>query len=223
MKRAVLSLLLAALLMLAAGCGVKNTPVPEDASQGVAETEQIDKEDDEMNKKIFAAIEVEGFGTIRLELYPDIAPETVRNFCYLARQGFYNGTIFHRIIEGFMIQGGDPTGTGSGGPGYVIKGEFALNGFDNPLKHTRGVISMARLSKPYDSAGCQFFIMHQDAPHLDGGYAAFGQVISGMEVVDAIASVQTGYGNRPLEEVVIKSVTITGPELPEPNKLPDIR
>lgn len=223
MKRAVLSLLLAALLMLAAGCGVKNTPVPEDASQGAAETEQIDKEDDEMNKKIFAAIEVEGFGTIRLELYPDIAPETVRNFCYLARQGFYNGTIFHRIIEGFMIQGGDPTGTGSGGPGYVIKGEFALNGFDNPLKHTRGVISMARLSKPYDSAGCQFFIMHQDAPHLDGGYAAFGQVISGMEVVDAIASVQTGYGNRPLEEVVIKSVTITGPELPEPNKLPDIR
>lgn len=222
MKKAVLSLLLAAVFMLTAGCGLKNRPAQEDEPQGAAETEQIDKEDDEMNKKIFAAIEVEGFGTIQLELYPDIAPETVRNFCYLARQGFYDGTTFHRIIQGFMIQGGDPTGTGSGGPGYVIKGEFVQNGFDNPLLHTRGVISMARLSKPYDSAGCQFFIVQQDSPHLNGGYAAFGQVISGMEVVDAIAAVATGANNRPVEPVVISSITITGPELPEPQKLPDL-
>lgn len=183
-----------------------------------------DKEDNmsaETNELI-ATIEVEGYGTIVLELYPDVAPETVRNFCSLARQGFYNGTTFHRIIKGFMIQGGDPQGTGNGGPGYVIRGEFALNGFKNDLKHTRGIISMARRSKPYDSAGSQFFIMHEDAPHLDGGYAAFGKVVSGMEVVDAIASVATDPGNRPLSPVVMKSVTVTGPELPEPEKLPEL-
>ena len=173
------------------------------------------------NEKVIATIEVEKFGTIVCELYPDIAPQTVYNFCCLARQGFYDGTIFHRVISGFMIQGGDPTGTGSGGPGYCIKGEFSLNGFENNLKHTRGVISMARRSKPLDSAGCQFFIMHVDYPSLDGSYAAFGQVISGIEVVDAIAAVKTNASNRPLEDVVIKSITIEGPEFPEPEKLPD--
>ncbi|MCH5278538.1 MAG: peptidylprolyl isomerase [Christensenellaceae bacterium] len=169
--------------------------------------------------KIIATIEMEDGGIIKLELYPDIAPQSVYNFVYLARQGFYDGLTFHRIISGFMIQGGDPKGTGTGGPGYCIKGEFAANGFDNPLKHTRGVISWARQSKPYDSAGSQFFIMHQDAPHLDGQYAAFGMVIEGMDVVDKIASVATGSQNRPIEPVVIKRITVEGPELPEPDKI----
>lgn len=176
------------------------------------------KEETEV-KNVYATIEVEGFGTIELELYPETAPQTVYNFCYLARQGFYDGTTFHRVIKGFMIQGGDPEGTGNGGPGYFIKGEFEINGFKNDLKHTRGVISMARRGDPfYNSAGSQFFIMHEDAPHLDGSYAAFGKVISGMEVVDAIASVKV-VGSRPAESVVIKSITINGPELPEPEKL----
>ncbi len=214
MKRIVCILLGLVTALVLTGCGgkkeetVQNTPIP---------AETADSGD------IRATIEVEGFGVIELELYPDIAPQTVRNFCYLARQGFYDGTTFHRIIKGFMIQGGDPTGSGSGGPGYCIKGEFELNGFTNELKHTRGVISMARLSKPLDSAGCQFFIMHEDAPHLDGAYAAFGKVLSGIEVVDAIASVKTNAAGRPYDEVVIKSITVTGPELPEPEKLPDVR
>ncbi|MCR5611028.1 MAG: peptidylprolyl isomerase [Clostridiales bacterium] len=175
-----------------------------------------------MNEKITASVEVEGFGVIGLELYPDVAPQSVNNFCSLARKGFYNGLTFHRIIKGFMIQGGDPEGTGSGGPGYSIKGEFAANGVKNDLKHERGVISMARLSMPMDSAGSQFFIMHRTAPHLDGLYAAFGRVTSGIEVVDAIANVRTGYADRPLDKVVIKSVTVEGPELPEPDKYPDV-
>jgi peptidyl-prolyl cis-trans isomerase B (cyclophilin B) len=214
----ILLILLAAAFVFTAGCTVKN-----EGSAVPGKTEDAQKEETMgpvSDEKIIATIEVENFGTIVCELYPDIAPQTVYNFCYLARQGFYNGTIFHRVISGFMIQGGDPTGTGSGGPGYCIKGEFALNGFENNLKHTRGVISMARRSQPYDSAGCQFFIMHVDYPSLDGGYAAFGQVISGIEVVDAIASVRTNASNRPLENVVIKSITIEGPELPEPEKLP---
>ena len=181
------------------------------------------KEENVNTEKVLATIVVENFGTIELELYPDVAPQSVYNFCSLARQGFYDGTTFHRIIEGFMIQGGDPTGTGSGGPGYCIKGEFNINGFQNDLKHERGVISMARLSKPYDSAGCQFFIVQKDSPHLDGSYAAFGRVLSGMDVVDAIAAVATNASGRPYEEVVIKSVTITGPDLPEPEKLPNVR
>lgn len=180
-----------------------------------------EEEMNEKDNKVYATIEVENYGKIELELYPEIAPQTVYNFCYLARQGFYNGTIFHRVIKNFMIQGGDPTGTGSGGPGYCIKGEFAQNGFQNDLKHTRGVISMARRTKPLDSAGCQFFIMHVDYPSLDGAYAAFGKVLTGMDVVDAIATTETGPGDRPVNEVVIKSITITGPELPEPEKLPD--
>ena len=154
-----------------------------------------------------AIIEVNKFGTIEVELYKDIAPLSVDNFVKLAKKGFYNGLTFHRIIKGFMIQGGCPKGNGTGGPGYCIKGEFAANGVNNPLKHTRGVISMAR-AMDYDSAGSQFFIMHQDAPHLDGQYAAFGKVIKGIEVVDAIASVKTNYYDAPLEKVVIKSMTI---------------
>ena len=154
-----------------------------------------------------AIIEVEKFGTIELELYKDVAPITVYNFVKLANKGFYNGLTFHRIIKGFMIQGGCPKGNGTGGPGYSIKGEFAANGVNNPLKHERGVISMARAMNP-DSAGSQFFIMHKAAPHLDGQYAAFGKVVSGIEVVDAIASVPTNYYDAPLEKVVIKSILI---------------
>lgn len=154
-----------------------------------------------------AIIEIEKFGTIEVELYKDIAPITVENFAKLANKGFYNGLTFHRIIKGFMIQGGCPKGNGTGGPGYQIKGEFAMNGFNNPLKHTRGVISMARAMDP-NSAGSQFFIMHQDAPHLDGQYAAFGKVIKGIEVVDAIASVQTNFYDMPLDKVIIKKISI---------------
>ena len=154
-----------------------------------------------------AIIEVEKFGTIEVELYKDVAPISVDNFVKLANKGFYNGLTFHRIIRGFMIQGGCPKGNGTGGPGYTIKGEFAANGFNNPIKHERGVISMARAMDP-NSAGSQFFIMHQTAPHLDGQYAAFGKVIKGIEVVDAIASVQTNYFDAPLQKVVIKSISI---------------
>ena len=145
--------------------------------------------------------------SLKLELYPDKAPITVDNFVSLVKQGFYDGLIFHRVISGFMIQGGDPEGTGMGGPGYQIKGEFSANGVDNDLKHERGVISMARSMRP-DSAGSQFFIMHKTSPHLDGQYAAFGKVIEGIELVDKIASVRTDYSDRPLEDQVIKSMTV---------------
>ena len=154
-----------------------------------------------------AIIEINKFGTIEVELYKDAAPITVDNFIKLVNKGFYNGLTFHRIIKGFMIQGGCPKGNGTGGPGYSIKGEFLANGVNNPLKHTRGVISMARAMDP-DSAGSQFFIMHKDAPHLDGQYAAFGKVVSGIEVVDAVASVPTNFYDMPLEKVVIKQIKI---------------
>ena len=153
-------------------------------------------------------IEMEDGGVIRLELYPDIAPITVDNFVSLVRKGFYDGLIFHRVISGFMIQGGDPKGTGMGGPGYTIKGEFRANGVVNNIKHERGVISMARSMMP-DSAGSQFFIMHADAPHLDGQYAAFGRVIEGIEEVDKIASTRTSRGDRPLNDQRMKKVTVT--------------
>ena len=213
MKKVVAMLLAAVMLSLVfIACNTESKNQDEDNQQG----ENMDK--------IIATIEMEDGGIIKLELYPDIAPQTVRNFVSLARKGFYDGLTFHRIIPGFMIQGGDPNGNGSGGPGYCIKGEFTINGFENDLKHTRGVISMARLNKPYDSAGSQFFIMHADAPHLDGAYAAFGMVIEGMDVVDRIASVDCNpMNNHPYEDVVIKSITISGPELPEPDKLEDIR
>ena len=154
-----------------------------------------------------AIIEINKFGTIKVELNKEVVPITVENFVKLANKGFYNGLTFHRVIKGFMIQGGCPKGNGTGGPGYCIKGEFSANGVNNPLKHTRGVISMARAMDP-DSAGSQFFIMHQDAPYLDGQYAAFGKVIEGIEVVDAIASVKTNYYDMPLEKVVIKQIKI---------------
>lgn len=153
------------------------------------------------------------------ELYPDVAPNTVNNFISLAKSGFYNGVIFHRVIEGFMIQGGDPRGTGTGGPGYTIRGEFKQNGFNNELKHTRGVLSMARAGHP-DSAGSQFFIMHADAPHLDGQYAAFGMVIDGMDVVDEIAKCNTDYNDKPLRDQIMEEVTVdtNGEEYDEPDK-----
>ena len=152
-------------------------------------------------------ITMENGGVIKLELYPEIAPITVENFEKLVKDGFYDGLIFHCVIRGFMIQGGCPQGTGTGGPGWQIKGEFARNGVKNDLKHTRGVISMARSMSP-NSAGSQFFIMHEDAPHLDGSYAAFGKVVEGMDVVDAIASVKTNFQDRPKVEQKIKSITI---------------
>ncbi|MCI5545889.1 MAG: peptidylprolyl isomerase [Clostridiales bacterium] len=153
-------------------------------------------------------IEMEDGGIIRLELYPDIAPITVDNFVSLVKKGFYDGLIFHRVISGFMIQGGDPKGTGMGGPGYTIKGEFRANGVVNNIKHERGVISMARSMMP-DSAGSQFFIMHADAPHLDGQYAAFGRVIEGIEEVDKIAAARTSRGDRPVTDQRMKKVTVT--------------
>ncbi len=163
--------------------------------------------------------EMENGDIMKAELYPEIAPNTVNNFISLINQGFYNGLIFHRVIKGFMIQGGDPQGTGMGGPGYGIKGEFAQNGFTNDLAHTAGVLSMARSMMP-NSAGSQFFIMHKDAPHLDGAYAAFGKITEGMDVVDKIATVNTDYSDRPMEEQKLKSVTVDtfGTEYPEPEK-----
>lgn len=152
-------------------------------------------------------IEMENGAKIKIELDRTAAPNTVNNFLSLANKGFYNGLIFHRVIPGFMIQGGCPDGTGMGGPGYSIKGEFAANGVKNPIKHKRGVISMARAMNP-NSAGSQFFIMHQDAPHLDGQYAAFGHVVEGMETVDAIAATPTNFSDRPLDPQRIKSITI---------------
>ena len=148
---------------------------------------------------------------IYLEQYPEAAPKTVSNFIELVKKGFYDGLTFHRIIKGFMIQGGCPEGTGTGGPGYHIKGEFKMNGFNNPIKHERGVISMARAQHP-DSAGSQFFIMHEDAPHLDGQYAAFGKVTEGMDVVDDIANSRTDFMDRPNEPVVIQSITVDDQE-----------
>ena len=152
--------------------------------------------------------EMQDGGKIVAELYPDIAPQSVYNFIALANAGYYDGLIFHRVIPGFMIQGGDPTGTGMGGPGYSIKGEFSANGFKkNTLKHTRGVLSMAR-SMMKDSAGSQFFVMHADAPHLDGQYAAFGKVIEGMDAVDHVAETKTGFQDRPVEDQRMKQVTV---------------
>ncbi len=165
-------------------------------------------------------IEMENGDIMKAELYPEVAPNTVNNFLSLAGKGFYDGLIFHRVIKGFMIQGGDPQGTGIGGPGYEIRGEFSQNGFQNDLKHTKGVLSMARTQVP-DSAGSQFFIMHEDSPFLDGQYAAFGMVIEGLDVVDKIASVRTDWGDRPLKEQKIKKMTVEtfGVEYPEPEKV----
>ena len=157
--------------------------------------------------KMKVQFEMENGKTMTAELYPEVAPITVENFVNLVNEGFYDGLIFHRVIEGFMIQGGDPTGTGMGGPGHQIKGEFAANGVKNDLRHTRGVLSMARSMMP-DSAGSQFFIMHMDAPHLDGQYAAFGKLVDGFETLDEIATTDTDYSDRPRNEQKMASVTM---------------
>ena len=164
--------------------------------------------------------EMENGDVMKAELYPEIAPNTVNNFISLVKKGFYDGLIFHRVISGFMIQGGDPKGIGVGGPGYGIKGEFMQNGFKNELKHSRGVLSMARSGNP-NSAGSQFFIMHEDSPHLDGGYAAFGKLIEGIEVVDKICSVRTDWNAKPRIPQVMKKVTVEtfGVDYPEPEKV----
>lgn len=172
-----------------------------------------------MSQNPVVTFTMENGKTFKAELYPEIAPNTVNNFLSLVNKGFYNGLTFHRVIYGFMIQGGCPKGTGTGGPGYSIKGEFSTNGFKNDLKHTEGVLSMAR-SMMADSAGSQFFIMHKKAPHLDGQYAAFGKIIEGMDVVNEIAECDTDYADKPLDPQVIKSVTAEtfGFDYPEPEK-----
>ena len=171
------------------------------------------------NQNPIVTIEMENGDIMKAELYPEIAPNTVNNFISLISKGYYDGVIFHRVIPGFMIQGGDPDGTGMGGPGYSIKGEFTQNGFKNDRKHTPGVLSMARTMIP-DSAGSQFFIMHETSPHLDGAYAAFGKLIEGLEIVDKIARVRTDYSDRPMETQKMAKVTVEtfGVDYPEPEK-----
>ena len=193
MKKLILIVLCLAMAIMP-GCAAQKAAEPAASADG--------------NTNPIATITMEDGGVIKAELYPEIAPNTVANFVELANSGFYDGLIFHRVIPGFMIQGGCPEGTGYGDPGYSIKGEFTANGFKNDLKHTRGVLSMARQAWPYDSAGSQFFIMHVDYPYLDDQYAAFGKVIEVIEVVDKIASVKTNAGDKPLEDVVIKSIAV---------------
>ena len=217
MKKRSLSLLLALVLLVSltalTGCKSNDSKTP---------TQNITAYTLKNEKDPVATITMENGGVITVELYPDVAPNTVANFITLANQGFYDGLIFHRVIKGFMIQGGDPNGNGTGGSGYSIKGEFSANGFDNNLSHTRGVISMAR-SSSFDSAGSQFFIMHEDGEFLDGQYAAFGKVLEGMDVVDKIAAVKTDGNDRPLTEQKIASIRVDtrGEEYPEPDKLRD--
>ena len=172
-----------------------------------------------MSQNPIVTIEMQNGDIMKAELYPEIAPNTVRNFIHLIQNHFYDGLIFHRVISGFMIQGGCPEGTGMGGPGYGIKGEFAQNGFANDLAHTEGVLSMARSMAP-NSAGSQFFIMHKTSPHLDGGYAAFGKITEGMDIVNKIAETATDYSDRPMEPQVMKQVTVEtyGAAYPEPEK-----
>ena len=203
MKRRIVCLLAAALLLLGL-------------------TACANKDSGNNGKAVMVEITMRDGGVIKLELYPDVAPITVENFTKLANEGFYDGLIFHRVIKGFMIQGGDPEGTGMGGSDTNIKGEFAVNGVANNISHVRGVISMAR-SRSYNSASSQFFIVHQDATYLDGQYAAFGKVTSGLEVVDAIAATKTGMQDRPIEEQKIASITVDthGETYPEPKKLAD--
>nr|WP_246569577.1 peptidylprolyl isomerase [Lentibacillus saliphilus] len=187
--------------------------------------ENSDQNDDQDGNKVShdlptATIQMKDGGQIKIELYPDVAPNTVANFVSLAEDGFYDGLIFHRVIPGFMIQGGDPKGNGTGGPGYTIKGEFSSNDFKNDLAHDRGVVSMARAGHP-DSAGSQFFIVVKDASHLDGDYATFGKVIDGMESVDEVVSVDRDQTDKPLEDQVIESITVdrNGHDIPEPDTL----
>ena len=173
-----------------------------------------------MAQNPIVTFEMENGDVMKAELYPETAPNTVNNFISLIQSGYYNGLCFHRVIRGFMIQGGCPEGTGTGGPGYSIRGEFAQNGFSNDLKHSPGVLSMARTMAP-DSAGSQFFIMHKDSPHLDGAYTAFGKITEGMDIVDRIAETATDYQDRPMEPQVLKTVTVEtfGETYPEPEKV----
>ena len=198
-------LLLLAMLVMTGSCLAASGSEKTTSIQDGQTVKDVHGGDKKMVNRI--AVFETNLGNFSVELFEDQTPITTENFIDLAEKGFYDGVIFHRVIDGFMIQGGDPEGTGMGGPGWNIKGEFAANGVKNDLKHTRGVISMARAMNP-NSAGSQFFIMHEDAPHLDGQYAAFGKVVSGMDVVDEIASVQTDYADKPLTPQVMKSVTI---------------
>lgn len=215
MKKGIV-LLMAALMLLSLACA-KGT----EASAASGKTTET-KEDTNVDKSHpIATITMKDGGVIQLELYPETAPESVKNFISLANSGFYDGLIFHRVIAGFMIQGGDPDGRGTGGPGYSIKGEFNANGVKNDISHVRGVLSMAR-AQAYDSAGSQFFIMHRDGTYLDGQYAAFGRVISGMDVVDAIAKVTTDSRDKPYKDQIMETVRVEtwGVEYGEPEKLP---
>lgn len=205
------------LVMIVTGCGTQTED--EAADQDSQNSSEQDKEQKSEGENPIVTITMENDDEIKIELYPDIAPNTVANFISLVNKGFYDGLIFHRVIPDFMIQGGDPEGTGTGGPGYAIKGEFSSNGFDNELKHERGVISMARSSAP-DSAGSQFFIMVDTSSSLDGDYAAFGKVTEGMDAVDKIVSVERDAQDKPLEEQKMKTVEVdtNGQEFPEPEK-----
>ncbi|MGG4130201.1 peptidylprolyl isomerase [Paenibacillus illinoisensis] len=209
-KTTAASLIMALLLIVISGCGRPSSSA----------TEPVPAPPEGQNP--VATIEMQDGQKIVIELYPDIAPNTVYNFISLANQGFYDGLIFHRVVPGFMIQGGDPNGNGTGGPGYAIKGEFTSNGHKNNLKHTRGVISMAR-GDSLDSAGSQFFIMLADADHLDNAFASFGKVTEGMDVVDGIAAQEVGQNDKPVTDQVMKKVTVDthGLEYPEPVKMPE--
>ena len=217
MKKTIV-LLLVLLLLCCLACTKKTVATAEKTTE--QKTENREETSVDKNHPV-ATITMKDGGRIELELYPETAPESVKNFISLANSGFYDGLIFHRVIMGFMIQGGDPLGKGTGGPGYSIKGEFAANGVSNDIRHVRGVISMARAAS-YDSAGSQFFIMHQDAAYLDGQYAAFGRVISGMDVVDKIAKTTTDSRDEPYKDQVMESVRVEtwGVEYGEPQKLP---
>ncbi|WP_227937123.1 peptidylprolyl isomerase [Alkalihalobacillus deserti] len=210
-----LILIIAGFLLTLTGCG--ETSEKEETIEQPTEEAEVQTESITVEENPIVTITMEGGGEIRAELYPDIAPNTVVNFISLIEKDFYNGLTFHRVIPGFMIQGGDPEGDGSGGPGYSIPGEFLANGFENPLKHERGILSMARSSEP-NSAGSQFFIMVENTPELDGDYAAFGRVIEGMEVVDAIVATKRNYHDKPVVEQAMKTVTVDtkGYEYPEP-------
>jgi len=206
-----LNLILITILMsslVLVGCGNTKTITKKVGEAPATKSESSNKDATKENKDLpVATITVDGYGVIEAELYPEVAPNTVNNFIDLANKGVYNNLKFHRIIKGFMIQGGDPKGNGTGGPGYSIEGEFTSNGFANSLKHTKGVLSMARAQDP-NSAGSQFFIMSGDAPNLDGEYAAFGKVISGLDLIDKIQNVETNSSDAPKKDVVITSITV---------------
>ena len=223
MKKTIV-LLLAALLLLSLACATEEVSRADKATEALLAAQQKNETKEETNvdkTHPIATITMKDGGVIELELYPETAPESVKNFISLANSGFYDGLIFHRVISGFMIQGGDPDGRGTGGPGYSIKGEFAANGVQNAISHVRGDLSMAR-AQPYDSAGSQFFICHADSTFLDGQYAAFGRVTSGMDVVDRIAATTTDSKDKPYKDQIMETVRVEtwGVEYGEPNKLP---